>query len=130
MSEHDLTGVWHGRFTYPRSYEPGTFVATLVEAALRVSGTTEEPCSIGSARGLTLHATILGERRASAVSFVKTYDGTGGWDHAIAYDGMLSSDGTEIDGRWRIGGGWSGAFLMIRSTGLPAAIARQAADVA
>jgi hypothetical protein len=122
---HDLTGVWHGRFTYPHSFEPGTFVATLVEAASRLSGMIEEPCTIGLAAGTTLHAAVSGARRDSAVAFLKTYDGTGGWVHTVAYEGALSGDGMEIEGRWRVSGAWSGSFLMIRSTGLPEAVERE-----
>ena len=123
---HNLTGVWHGRFTYPRWYEPGTFIAILVETGGALSGTTEEACTVGAIQGMTLHGVIQGSRREHAVRFVKTYDGTGGWSHAVVYDGTLSSDGTEIEGRWRIAGIWSGTFLMIRSTGLPEAVEREA----
>ena len=44
-----------------------------------------------------------------------TYDGSGGRTHTIRYDGTLSEDGGEIEGRWIIQANWAGRFLMIRS---------------
>ncbi len=34
----------------------------------------------------------------------------------VEYEGILSGDGTEIEGRWTIPGNCSGTFLMIRSS--------------
>jgi len=44
----------------------------------------------------------------------------------VAYEGTLSRDGTEIEGRWSIPPRSSGKFLMIRSTGKAATVARKA----
>jgi hypothetical protein len=35
-----LTGVWQGRYTYPHHMPPVSFVATLIETATRLSGST------------------------------------------------------------------------------------------
>ena len=42
--------------------------------------------------------------------------------------GILNGDATEIEGTWRIHASWSGKFLMIRSPGKVAAIARKVAE--
>src|SRR5262245_53660218 len=117
----NLTGVWHGIYSYPRGNPPVSFVATLIETASMVSGTTHE----GEASG-TLFAMVTGRRQGSAVSFVKTYDGTNPDYRTVDYEGRLSGDATEIDGRWTIPGVWSGKFLMIRARGVAETIVRRA----
>jgi hypothetical protein len=57
---------------------------------------------------------------------VKTYDGSGGWSHAVRYAGVLTDDHSEIEGTWTLPGGWSGRFLMVRSTGRSVEVARKA----
>jgi len=110
-----LTGVWQGLFSYPRLLEPNSFVAILVESGVVLTGTTHEPDKSRSACGGLFYATIQGRRSGSSVAFVKTYDGTGGRKHAVAYEGRLNADGTEIEGHWRITPSWSGKFLMLRA---------------
>ena len=56
----------------------------------------------------------------SAVRFVKTYDGSKPNYTTVVYEGTVSADATEIEGRWRIPRSWSGKFLMIRSGEQPA----------
>ncbi len=126
-SAGSLTGIWHGTYSYPRNQGPVSFVATLIEHGSSVSGTTHEPCCFGGNLGEVLYAALFGSRRGSAVSFVKTYDGANPFYRAVAYEGALSSDGTEIEGRWIIRGEWSGKFLMIRSIGKQAAVSRKVA---
>ena len=123
MTEHtgasarNLTGVWHGIYSYPVARAPVSFVATLIETASAVSGTTHEPCAIGGSPNEILYATLLGSRQDSAIAFVKTYDGANPHYGTVAYEGTLSPDETEIEGRWIVPGNWSGKFLMIRSAG-------------
>jgi hypothetical protein len=121
-----LTGLWNGLFSYPRRYDPTSFVAILIESGTRFSGTTHEPCTIRQIPSGVLYATLQGERAGAVVAFMKTYDGTGGWTHSVAYDGLLSSDGTEIEGRWRVSGAWSGKFLMVRSGAEEKSVVRKA----
>ncbi len=108
-----VTGVWNGLFTYPDGVDPGHFVATLLEFGGSLSGTTHEP-NLWNA-DITLFATLNGSRVEDSVRFVKTYDGSGGWSHAVDYEGRLSGDRSEIEGVWTIPGQWSGRFLMIRA---------------
>jgi hypothetical protein len=123
--KENLTGVWHGLFTYPGFGEPGAFVATLLEAGPFLSGTTHEEGLFYDGSTGTLFAMIDGEREGSTVYFDKTYDGTGGWNHLVRYQGELSNDRTEIEGRWTVPGEWSGRFLMIRSNSKSLAKARE-----
>src|SRR5712671_5791044 len=101
-----LTGVWHGIYSYPVAGAPVSFVATLIETASAVSGTTHEPCGIGGSPAEILYATLSGRRQDSAVAFVKTYDGANPRYGPVAYEGTLSRDGTEIEGRWIVPGNW------------------------
>ena len=120
-----LTGVWDGRYAYPRLLDPVPFQAVLLEFGQGFTGSIWETCDVGPERGRRLDATVEGRREGRRVEFVKRYDGAGGRSHAIAYAGELSADGTEIEGRWTIPGVWSGWFLMIRSPGREAAVARK-----
>jgi len=124
-SPHNLTGIWHGIYSYPIPRAQVSFVATLIETASTVSGTTHEPCTIGGSPNETLYATLLGSRQHSAVALVKTYDGVNPRYGTVAYEGTLSPDGTEIEGRWMVPGNWSGKFLMIRPAGKAEAVARR-----
>ena len=111
-----LTGVWLGLYTYANGLSV-SFVATLIENGSHVSGSTHEPCAFGESSGSTLYATLAGQRQDRAVTFVKIYEGDDpDYLDPIAYDGTLSRDDAEIEGRWTISGRHSGKFLMIRST--------------
>jgi hypothetical protein len=124
--ERSLTGIWNGLYTYPHG-QSTAFVATLIESAGSVSGTTHEPSMFGDAPGTTLFATLSGSRRNSAVTFTKRYDPSGpSTSSPVCYEGALNADGTEIEGRWIIAGMWSGKFLMIRSAGQERSVSRKA----
>jgi hypothetical protein len=123
--DNNLTGVWHGLYTYPGQQQPVYFVATLIDSGGHISGMTHES-EIGEfGAPLTLYAAISGARQGNSVSFIKAYDGSGGWDHSVAYEGVLNGECTEIDGRWSIGSKATGKFLMIRSRGVTESIVRE-----
>ena len=126
--ERNLTGIWNGLYTYPHG-QSTTFVATLIETAGSLSGTTHEPSTLGDAPGTTLLATLSGARRDGAVTFTKRYDPPGARTASpVRYEGALNADGTEIEGRWVIAQMWSGKFLMIRSAGQQTAVSRKAVE--
>ncbi|MBA1140425.1 hypothetical protein [Mesorhizobium neociceri] len=125
-ASRNLTGVWSGRYFYPRELEPVSFVATLIETATSLTGATHEPA--GPATAAVRYATLQGQRDGNSVSFIKTYDIAGSSVDPIHYSGILNGDATEIEGTWRIPGNWSGKFLMIRSPGKVAAVARKVAE--
>ena len=69
-------------------------------------------------------ALIDGAHCGGHVTFLKTYDGTGGVSHRVSYAGVLICDGEEVEGEWRIEGRHevlTGHFLMIRKRGPDAA---------
>ena len=109
-----LTGVWNGRYDYPFALEPVSFMATLIEAGATFSGGVSETSLDRMGAPVELFAVIQGSKAGSSVTFTKTYDGSGGWDHTVEYDGNLSADGNEIEGEWKVPGAMSGRFLMIR----------------
>ena len=47
--EQNLTGVWHGLYTYPDGVSV-SFVATLIESGSSLSGSTHEPSVLGDGR--------------------------------------------------------------------------------
>ena len=123
MDESNLTGIWQGLYSYPRALEPVSFVATLIETASWLSGSTHEA---HRKTGATILATLLGTRADDTVDFVKTYEPTSsGYKKGVHYEGTLSADGTEIEGRWIIPGNWSGRFLMIRGAREAESVARK-----
>jgi hypothetical protein len=103
----------------------GVVRGALIDSGSVVSGTTHGRRARTSS-GNTLYALVAGGRRDSAITFVKTYDGAGaGYYYPVNYEGALNGDSTEIEGRWRIGDGTSGKFLMIRSNGKAVATERK-----
>jgi hypothetical protein len=123
----NLTGIWHGLYSYTDGRPSVSFVATLIETGSTVSGTTHELSNRKGSLNQALYATLLGRRQGASVTFLKTYERPNPRYHStIAYQGVLSSDGTEIEGGWLIPGSGSGKFLMIRSAGKEEAVRRQA----
>jgi hypothetical protein len=122
---NNLTGIWQGLYSYPRALAPVSFTATLLESGAWLSGSIHELAQRHGGEPTEAYATLLGGRHGQAVQFTKTYDGTNGWSHSLAYDGALSDDATEIEGRW-MGADWAGKFLMIRPEGQRAGQLREA----
>lgn len=121
----DLTGVWLGLYSYQRALDPVSFVATLIETAGAISGSSHEPLKGGTFAANTAFASLSGSRIECAVAFEKTYDHGIPHRHAIGYEGSVTDDGSEIEGRWVIPGQWSGRFLMIRSAPNAEAVVRK-----
>jgi hypothetical protein len=130
----NLTGVWHGLYSYQAYREPVYFVATLIDGGSFLSGSTHESEIGETGAPLTLFASIDGSRSGSSVDFIKSYDGSGGWSHSVSYGGQLNADATEIEGQWHVAnsnaGKASGKFLMIRSRGATETVVRHAFEKA
>lgn len=113
-AQNELTGVWDGLYSYTRSGElESTFTAVLFQTGGRLSGAIHE--TMRRRRGdIAANAEVEGVVAGSHVAFAKHYDGTGGVQHTVAYEGRLSGD--EIEGTWTIPAapGNAGRFLMIR----------------
>jgi hypothetical protein len=123
----NLGGAWNGLYFYPFVPEPVTFVALLIDVGSSFSGSIHEYEGIISDQRILLYATVEGQREGTHVSFLKTYDGTGGWKHSVVYDGTLNGDATEIAGRWVIGVA-SGRFVMTRAGAVEEAELRKALE--
>jgi hypothetical protein len=123
-SETNLTGVWHGLYSYSDGLSV-SFVATLIDSGLSLSGSTHEPRTFGNSRSQTLFADVSGSRQGAAVAFLKTYQDAGPQYGTVQYEGRLSGDATEIEGRWAIGAMRAGKFLMIRSAGKAVEVKRK-----
>ena len=123
---HDLSGTWQGLYSYRDARQPVAFVAVLIDAAGSLGGTTHERRREDEAAGGYLYATLSGLHAASTVTFVKTYDGTGGWEHSVIYEGTINEDGTEITGLWQVQDAWTGPFLMMRANNKEDSVVRRA----
>jgi hypothetical protein len=120
----NLTGVWHGNYTYPDGSPPVSFVATLIESGSHVGGSTHEPHQYRPSQ--ILFALLSGRREGHAIDFIKTCQDDGPeYSAPIRYEGTLNGDGTEIEGRWIITSYWSGKFLMIRHGGKKASVSQK-----
>ncbi|QLC24580.1 hypothetical protein HFP57_05755 [Parasphingopyxis algicola] len=103
MNRLNLSGFWIGQFGYDHSWmgSPVSFLAVLTEDNGALNGTISEPNAIGLS-STELNAFVNGGRRGRSVSFAKTYDGASDAAHRVDYDGTLSSDGRQIEGRWSL----------------------------
>ncbi|MFZ5669924.1 MAG: hypothetical protein ACOY4K_10555 [Pseudomonadota bacterium] len=129
MSEaqpENLTGVWQGLYAYPALLEPASFVATVMDVSGALTGGIHEQSVDDGSKPVQRFASLSGFREGQSAVFIKRYDGSGGWAHAVNYHGALSFDRSEIEGFWEIPGAWSGRFLMIRSRAAPVAVRRRA----
>ena len=106
----DLSGVWYGRYAADDGWEENSFIAHLAEEGGRFDGTITEP---DARNGGERRAQVSGRRRGSTLDFVKQYDGTGGWIHAVHYSGVIDDEGTRVTGRWMVEG-LTGDFDMHR----------------
>jgi hypothetical protein len=92
--DFNLGGAWNGLYFYPGYPEPVSFVALLIDVGSHFSGSIHEYEGIISEQRILLYASVDGEREGSQVSFLKTYDGMGGWKHTVRYEGALNCDAT------------------------------------
>jgi len=115
-----LSGIWTGEYRYTEGsgMRPVTFTAFLFQEGDRVTAMIKEPNTFGDQTSPWLHATADGrfDKEAGSLSFVKSYDGTGGQSHDVVYKGTLSSGATEtVTGTWDISG-VTGTFTMKRKS--------------
>jgi len=113
-----LSGIWTGEYRYPESMSqrPVTFTVFLFQDGDRITAEIKEPNSFGDQTSPWLHATADGryDKETKTLSFAKSYDGTAGVSHDVAYKGTLSEGATHaVSGNWDIGG-LQGSFTMKR----------------
>lgn len=100
------TSKWEGTYVYSTSgLPPVGFEMTLEVVDSRVSGVTKEPATFGVGDSPYLYAHIAGHIDGSRISFLKTYDGTDQQSHTVEYDGVISTDGATIKGKYVVGAG-------------------------
>ncbi|HWD67087.1 MAG TPA: hypothetical protein VG227_03915 [Caulobacteraceae bacterium] len=114
--DDNLTGVWEGLFNWPIRRPPTSFTAVLIDTGGTLSGSVHEIVQGGPFNGHELNAMIVGVRSGGSVRFTKTYEASSTRFMPVVYDGSLNAGATEIDGNWKIKGGMSGPFLMMRSS--------------
>jgi hypothetical protein len=113
----DLSGLWHGQYSYPVAKPPVAFVANLIDTGETLGGSITETCEFGPKKGFPLYATVHGTHRGTSVVFTKTYEVEDAHYGVVRYSGAVNAEGTEIEGTWTTQG-WSGRFLMIRTIGV------------
>ena len=119
--ERDLSGDWTGQYTYPDDGSAAFFTARLFEKSGRFNGSIEEVDTFAG----QLRASVDGRRSGSTVRFTKFYDlGSEEFD-TVVYEGVLSEDGSEVEGRWTVPNSWSGRFLMVRASEQGAKLGRK-----
>jgi hypothetical protein len=118
----NLTGQWQGQYSYSdRTKSPVPFSATLNDNGAWLDGLVEETGTAGDAKGLVIGATIQGRRSGHSVTWIKLYHRTFRLYDSVQYNGEVSQDGQEIEGRWQIGTRAFGRFMMVRQAGKAAA---------
>jgi hypothetical protein len=121
----DLTGAWHGQYSRPNAVNaPVAFEASLICTEEFLGGTITERAAVGRLKGRVLCASVSGARTGRSVSFVKTYEPGCEPYTSVDYEGVVSGDGLEISGDWKIGR-YCGRFLMIRAGGVAQAEGRR-----
>lgn len=98
----NIAEKWHGFYFYANKKSVPFDMQIQVANGIVVGQTSEK---IVSSNGSVneKHAKISGNVQGKIISFIKTYDGNGGWSHSVEYRGDISADGTEMTGTWRLG---------------------------
>ena len=110
-----LTGSWSGAYRYRGDFGPETvFNVQIEDVAGAFTGALQEPNVLARGPDQVVTADIEGTRTGSAVVFIKFYDGSGGMDHAIRYEGAVDDALTRIEGKWAIPRDATGTFWMVR----------------
>jgi hypothetical protein len=109
----DLTGVWEGNYAYPNSLQPVPFTVELRDHDGKLVGEVSEPAPPYMKAG-EVRAIVTGECGGALVRFTKVYDTIDHFREPVRYAGTLDEDECEIAGKWIIGPGWSGTFVMTR----------------
>lgn len=107
----DATGIWQGSYAYRDGRGSVNFEWNLKDVNGVISGRSSEPNTM-SKSGSTLGARLSGTRSGDTVRLTKQYDGSGGQDHSVQYEGRLQGD--TLSGTWATGG-ISGTF-QVRNT--------------
>ena len=120
-----VAGKWVGHYYYEKGGAPDgkntdelpvEFHASLRESDGGFSGEIRETtlAKPDDPKPTELRSAVTGSTDPRGlVTFIKKYDGAGGWVHAVAYSGVLDPAHQTIQGKWVIGD-TSGRFEMHR----------------
>jgi hypothetical protein len=107
-----LEGVWQGAY-WGGDNQPTTFQATIADPeGPGFTGTMVETNTFSPEQVAFLLSTLEGTAQGKNVAFTKTYDGTGGVSHSVAYQGQIESP-RRIAGTWSLGD-TTGQFELVR----------------
>lgn len=114
-----LSGIWTGEYKYPEGsgQRPVAFTAYMFQDGDRIKAMIREANTFGDQQSPWLHATAEGryDEATRTLRFTKTYDGTAGASHDVAYSGVAAAEGgRSVEGTWDING-LTGSFTMHRS---------------
>jgi hypothetical protein len=110
----NLSGRWEGGYISTNGADVNTFAMTLQQDGNRLTGTVVEVNTFGDATDvLFLTSTIRGTVSGDRVTFTKTYDGSGGQTHSVAYTGRIEPTGRRVTGTFSVEGN-SGRFEIVR----------------
>jgi hypothetical protein len=113
-----LSGSWNGRYSYQTSagrQEVQFRMDLTVRNGTSVSGRITEPNTFGDKSASALYANVVGIVEGRRLRLVKTYDGTGGANHSVYYEGMVDPGSQSISGSWTISDKWGGEFRVSKN---------------
>jgi hypothetical protein len=96
-----LATTWQGHYFYGPRLQSVPFVLRITSFKNgSFTGRTSEPYSgFGTLPCSQLFGNVQGQVTGNAISFVKTYDGTCGVTHSVAYSGTMPNERT-MEGTW------------------------------
>lgn len=113
-SASPMLGTWDGTYSYSDNKQLVAFKLTVTSTdGASFTGKIAEPATFGNGKTKYLFATINGEIHSGRLSFVKLYDGTGGINHYVNYQGLVNDASNGVQGNWTIGSA-TGHFDMHR----------------
>ncbi|HYD13420.1 MAG TPA: hypothetical protein VEC11_11300 [Allosphingosinicella sp.] len=117
----DLSGDWIGFYNYDFPCPPTQFEAAIRDCGGLITGVTTERFDGPDGLGTVLQAVIDGRREGAILRFTKIYDDLALAPDVIFYEGLIQSEGDEVEGDWSIPGQGAGTFMMMRKSGKKAA---------
>ena len=114
----DLSGVWIGAYEYgsEADRQKVEFSVVIEQKHQVVLGRLIERQTFGGEDAVGLSATVSGVVSGSHAALVKTYDGSGGQSHSVAYELAFDPLHGTLTGTWSIEKDWVGKAVMRRIT--------------
>ncbi|MGZ3651438.1 MAG: hypothetical protein ACXVB9_02360 [Bdellovibrionota bacterium] len=112
FGQDSLEGIWTGSYSYGEGKNVEFTLHVCRDSGGALRGSISEPNTFGDKGVDELRAVVTGAESGGHLSFLKTYDGTGGAKHSVNYEGELA--GAHVSGKWNIPPNASGAFEMTK----------------